>query len=309
MNRAELKRAKEEFWQSQRTELDDMYKAGWAGVRTANALQIAGIKTLEAVTQLTAEDFLQLTGVGKKCLVYLKRHLEAKGLALKGEVKNEQGGVLLILLLASGFVCVCFFALVLFVSVFIVGRGAADAAGVTGGSTKAATWNQDNSNQSSSDGSVDLRQGGLKCVQLPGVKGTPAIDRRIYPWLMAANQDISSAGMQKLTYNWLFRSNAQQAGVKSTYGPKAPVNSSYHEAGAAVDVNGMTVRKDRFQIVSIFQSHKAVWLGGGARPDPPHFQWTFDVLGEPSKYQMIRRAQEAYQRGDIDGNCLGGNLN
>ncbi len=126
---------------------------------------------------------------------------------------------------------------------------------------------------------------------------------------MAANRDIDDARMSPLTYNRTFRSNAQQAAVKSTYGPKAPVNSSYHEAGAAVDVNGMTVRPDRFRIVQIFAAHKAVWLGGGTRPDPPHFQWTFDVLGEPSKYQMIRRAQEAYNRGDVEGNCLGGNLN
>lgn len=223
--------------------------------------------------------------------------------------RSDEGGVILFLLLAAGCICACFFGLVLFVCTFFAGGGNSDSTGLSGGAAATATWNDDKPTSSAGTESVDLRQGGLKCILLPGVKGTPAIDRRIYPWLMAANRDIHDAGMPKLTYNWMFRSNAQQAAVKSTYGPKAPVNSSYHEAGAAVDVNGMTVRSDRFRIVQIFAAHKATWLGGGSRPDPPHFQWTFDVLGEPSKYQMIRRAQEAYNRGDVEGNCLGGNSN
>ncbi len=200
------------------------------------------------------------------------------------------------------------FFMAMFMIIFITASQQNGA--VTGGANSPATWSgKPGEKEPLGEESVDLRQGGLKCIQLPGVRGTPAVDRRVHPWLLAAHRDVEREGLPTLSYTWLFRSNYEQSRVKSTYGPKAPVNGSMHEAGAAADVSGLGPggRKDRMRIVQIFQAHKATWLGFAQRPDYPHFEWRFDVLGEPSKYQMIRRAQEAYDRGEIEGNCRGGN--
>lgn len=81
-------------------ELDAMLSDGPEAVRTRNALLNAGIETAQAITKLTAEQFLMIPKVGPKSLGYLNGYLASKGLALRRE--NDPVGVLVDALLAAG---------------------------------------------------------------------------------------------------------------------------------------------------------------------------------------------------------------
>lgn len=152
---------------------------------------------------------------------------------------------------------------------------------------------------------TDVNVGELVCINLPGVASprTPALDRRVALLLTRVKQDLDSRGVPTLTFTWGFRTSCQQANViplNST--SKAEVGTSYHEAGAAVDVNGMTARPDRGLIVSVFRQHGWTWLG--PKGDPPHFQVAPDIVGVRSKFEWIKASQRFFNNGGPQG-CRG----
>lgn len=164
---------------------------------------------------------------------------------------------------------------------------------------------QGNSNNlpSVTDESQDLSNSYLVCVQLAGISSsrTPALDKRVAQRWLAVKQDLDTQGIAPLSFTWGFRTNCQQVNVKTSY-TKAKPGSSPHEAGRALDANGMSVRKDRFEIVATFKNHGWVWLGPTV--DPPHFEIEGYTVGEASHANWIKKAQKDYQQGGPHG-CRG----
>ncbi|MGH9913941.1 MAG: hypothetical protein ACRD63_01490, partial [Pyrinomonadaceae bacterium] len=153
----------------------------------------------------------------------------------------------------------------------------------------------------------DLGTGGLVCVSLPGVSypKTPALDRRVARFYLGAKQDLDSKNIH-ITLNWGFRTNCQQRNVSSGQNYKAMPGTSPHEAGRAIDVNGMpygpAARADGLRIVNIFREHNWVWLGEG---DPPHFEIKGYQVGEPNHIAWIEKIQTGFKEGAPTGGCRG----
>lgn len=152
----------------------------------------------------------------------------------------------------------------------------------------------------------------LVCVNLPGVNfpRTPALDRRVAEMWLAVRKDLEQSGIAPITFTWAFRSNCQQINVKPSINPnnrtgrnsKALPGRSPHEAGRGLDVNGMTTRRDRKEIVAIFNRHGWRWLGA---TDPPHFEVLGHLVGEPNHASWIRKIQESYKQGYPKQGCRG----
>ena len=70
------------------------------------------------------------------------------------------------------------------------------------------------------------------------------------------------------TVNNLYRTSADQALARQLSGPNPAANVSYHQAGAAVDINGTASKQFPF-IVEIMQANGFTW--GNSFNDPPHF--------------------------------------
>lgn len=164
----------------------------------------------------------------------------------------------------------------------------------------------------SQDRSVDMGTAGLTCVFLPGLpRGrTPALDKRVaWRWSDALN-NLKSKGIA-VTVNWGFRTTCQQVNVRGTYGVKARPGSSPHEAGIAVDINGMCGSRSGTsctgisgygqRVLPILRSHGFQWLGLG---DPPHFHMFLGEIGEPSRPALIQKNQADFKRGNPSG-CRG----
>lgn len=150
---------------------------------------------------------------------------------------------------------------------------------------------------------TDMGTHGLVCVRLPGVSypRTPALDRRVARRWLAVKQDLDAQRIS-ITMTWGFRTNCQQRNVNPGGNLKAVPGTSPHEAGRAVDVNGIRVRGDAAQIIATFRRHGWVWLG---RRDPPHFEIKGHVVGEPNHIAWIRRSQAAYNGGAPTEGCRG----
>lgn len=156
----------------------------------------------------------------------------------------------------------------------------------------------------------DLSTGYLVCVNLPGVNlpRTSALDARVARRYLAVKQDLDAAGIPQVRFTWGLRTTCQQVNVKpSGNNPKARPGTSPHEAGRAVDVVGMdpssaAVRKDRLQIIAIFEKHNFRWKGKG---DPPHFDIDAALAGEKSNYHWILKTQADYKAGNPKGGCRG----
>ena len=156
----------------------------------------------------------------------------------------------------------------------------------------------------------DLSTGYLVCVNLPGVNlpRTAALDVRVARRYLAVKQKLDAVGIPTVRFTWGLRTTCQQVNVKpSGRNPKAKPGSSPHEAARAVDVVGMdpssaAVRKDRFQIIAIFEKHGWKWKGKG---DPPHFDIDAAQVGEKSNYHWILKTQEDFKRGNPKGGCRG----
>ncbi|MDQ3685388.1 MAG: D-alanyl-D-alanine carboxypeptidase family protein [Acidobacteriota bacterium] len=149
----------------------------------------------------------------------------------------------------------------------------------------------------------DLGTGGLVCVRLPGVSypKTPALDRRVARRWLAVKQDLDAQGIA-ITMTWGFRTNCQQRNINPGGNLKAVPGTSPHEAGRAVDVNGIGVRGDAGRIIAAFRRQNWVWLG---RRDPPHFEVKGHVVGEPNHIVWIRKSQAAYNSGAPVEGCRG----
>lgn len=152
----------------------------------------------------------------------------------------------------------------------------------------------------------------LVCVNLPGLRfpRTPALDRRVAEHWLAVRKDLEASGIPLPEVSWAFRTNCQQINVKPSANPnnrtghnsKAEPGRSPHEAGRALDVKGMTSRRDRAEIVAIFKRHEWRWLGV---TDPPHFDIEPHVVGEASSTSWIRKIQESYKQGYPKQGCRG----
>lgn len=208
--------------------------------------------------------------------------------------------VLIVLVIAMLFTLGFFFIF------FIIPRGVAelsrDGKGGPGeiGAIKDAGGNPDGTPSDIDD--EESSDGSLVCVNLPGVgqPRTPALDRRVARRLLAVRQELDARGIS-ITFTWGFRTTCQQRLVQSGGNLKAKPGTSPHEAGRAVDVNGMKTRPDRFIIIDAFQRAGWVWLGA---KDPPHFDIKGYTVGEPSHAAWIRRMQEDFRRGNPVG-CRG----
>jgi len=156
----------------------------------------------------------------------------------------------------------------------------------------------------------DLGLAHLVCVNFPGVNlpRTAALDARVARRWLAVKQELDALGVPTVRGTWLLRTNCQQVNViPSGHNPKAPPGTSPHEAGRAIDVVGMdpsspAVRKDRFQIIAIFEKHGFKWKGAG---DPPHFDIPPALVGEKSNYHWIVKTQADYKAGNPKGGCRG----
>lgn len=225
---------------------------------------------------------------------------------LTGKRSRETGGAAIALLLTIAIVVGGGFAGLSMLLIMIGGFSASGTAAESTASTAPIQTGPDGAVEAVQiNQSVDLGQGGLVCIYLSGVRGTPALDRRVAPKLYDVLTEVKERRLQRLDFTWLFRTNCQQWNIKGSYGVKAKPGTSPHEAGRAVDVSGMTSRIDRYQIVEIFRKYGWKWLGTGHRPDPPHFEIEPWQVGEPNKGEMIRRAQEDWKRGNIAGGCKG----
>lgn len=83
-------------------------------------------------------------------------------------------------------------------------------------------------------------------IQFSGGTGDEAhfrqLDPRVQENFMAMAQEYSAANNgKKLQINSAFRTPAEQAATKSTYGPKAEPGKSLHQAGKALDLNSTDV--------------------------------------------------------------------
>jgi hypothetical protein len=143
----------------------------------------------------------------------------------------------------------------------------------------------------------------LECINLPGVNlpRTSALDHRVARRLKAVMEDLSNQGI-KISFTWGFRSTCQQRNVNSGGNLKARPGTSPHEAGRAVDVNGILQRPDSSQIITTFQKYGWVWLGP---KDPPHFEIKGFTVNEASPLQWIEKIQQDFQTGQPMGGCRG----
>lgn len=227
-------------------------------------------------------------------------------------MRDERGGILLIVLISLLVVIVLYFGLVVFLWV-----------GVTNGTIGAGTQGQGsvanfNGNQSNiplgSEGPSDTKvsdveefdSGGaeLVCVRLNGVGGerTPALDRRVARRMIGVINHIAAERLAALSFTWAFRTTCQQKNVNPGPNLKARPGNSPHEAGSAVDVSGMNSRRDAGRIVQIMGTHDFIWLG---RRDPPHFHVMPATIGEASFGSWIRKTQHLYHSGQPTGGCRG----
>jgi hypothetical protein len=152
----------------------------------------------------------------------------------------------------------------------------------------------------------------LVCVNLPGINlpRTNALDWRVARRWTAVKAELDAKGLH-ITANYDFRTSCQQAHMRGTYGIAAPPGSSMHESGAAIDINGIGTKSpgQQFgtltplgqQVVPIFRKYGFVWLPF----DPMHVEVRPEMLGEPDKFSLIRKAQTDYDRGDPTGGCRG----
>lgn len=153
--------------------------------------------------------------------------------------------------------------------------------------------------------SVSLEQEGLVCVRLPGVSypKTPALDRRVARRLFDVTVTAARRGMRPWSYNYGFRTSCEQARIRPVgTTQKAPVGTSGHERGAAVDVQQLFARSDVWAVINLFREYGWSWGPG----DKPHFEVKPWVLGEPDRFAWVRRQQQAFQEGRIFGGCRGG---
>jgi LAS superfamily LD-carboxypeptidase LdcB len=143
----------------------------------------------------------------------------------------------------------------------------------------------------------------LECINLPGVSlpRTAALDRRVARRLSAVIEDLQSQGI-KISFTWGFRTTCQQRQVNSGGNLKARPGTSPHEAGRAVDVNGILKRPDSSQIIATFQKYGWVWLGP---KDPPHFEIKGFTVNEASHLQWIEKIQQDFQAGQPASGCRG----
>jgi hypothetical protein len=222
-----------------------------------------------------------------------------------GKILNNQKGNLMVGLLLVFAVMSLF---VLGVLLLIAGQGAGtDASPVNAQVSDSAEPSEDQISGMPEGGEGDFGTATLQCVHIPGVSypKTPALDRRVARRYLAVKQELESHGIRNLTANWAFRSNCQQRNVNPGGNLKARPGTSPHEAGRAIDFNGMPYGagpiKDGHLIVQIFLKHGWTWLG---RRDPPHFEIKGHMVGEPSHGAWISRIQAGFSRGEPKG-CRG----
>lgn len=143
----------------------------------------------------------------------------------------------------------------------------------------------------------DLGTGGLVEVRLPNVyyPKVPALDRRIAPLLRGTMKAMAADGINNVTFSYMFRSSAQQAAIVPVGTTmKARPGTSSHEAGLAVDVEGMRRRSDAGKIVEHFRRSGFKWLGPS---DAAHFYIPEHMVGEPSRGAAVKKAQADYESG------------
>lgn len=142
-----------------------------------------------------------------------------------------------------------------------------------------------------------LGTGGLVEVNLPNVSWpkVPALDRRVAPLLYGTIKAIHADGIKNVTFNYFFRTTAQQAAIVPVGTTmKARAGNSDHERGTAIDVAGMRSRPDAGRIVEHFRRSGFSWLGA---KDAAHFYIPAWQLGEADKAAFLKRQQQHYQSG------------
>lgn len=236
------------------------------------------------------------------------------------QTKNQKGFIGILILLVA-LVSIVFFVFGLLVIMLPKQSGTDDLGGNPNNKeTHNKPVNEETNNQSQDNNThqpyklpedeQDLGVAHLVCVNLPGVNlpRTSALDARVARRWLAVKQELDAVGIAQVRFTWGLRTTCQQVNVRpSGHNPKAPAGSSPHEAGRAVDVVGMdpsspAVRKDRFQIIAIFEKHKWVWKGAG---DPPHFDIPVALAGEKSNYHWIVKTQADFKAGNPKGGCRG----
>lgn len=153
-------------------------------------------------------------------------------------------------------------------------------------------------------GPLDLGTAGLVCVKLPGVSypKTPALDRRVAPRLFGAIQELERQNAPDLRFNYGFRSTCEQTRIQPVgTAQKARPGTSAHERGAAVDVAQLRARADRQRVIRVFREQG--WTWGSA--DWPHFEVKAHVVGEPDRFEWVRRQQRDFNAGRVTGGCRG----
>ncbi|MDQ3566312.1 MAG: hypothetical protein M3436_20295 [Pseudomonadota bacterium] len=227
-------------------------------------------------------------------------------------ISNERGGILLMVLICLLVVIVLYFGLVVFLWVGVtngtIGAGTQGQGSIAhiNGNRPNIPLGHDGQSHTKANNIEELDSGSaeLVCVRLNGVGGgkTPALDRRVARRMIGAINHLAEEGLAPLSFTWALRTTCQQRNVNPGPNLKARPGSSPHEAGSAVDVSGMSSRRDAGRIVQIMGTHDFIWLG---RRDPPHFHVMPATIGEASFGAWIRKIQHLYQLGQPTGGCRG----
>jgi hypothetical protein len=212
--------------------------------------------------------------------------------------KNEAGGIPLFVILGLMPVLLWGFVLIFILMVSSVTIAPSTISGDPGSTlTQGGNGEQSMSNtEIEIPSNLDAGGAGLVCVHLPGINRprTAALDRRVARRYAAVMNTLQSEGIN-ITFTWAFRTKCQQINVNPGTNLKAKPGTSPHEAGRAVDVNGMKVNPKRGRIISVFKQFGWRWLG---HKDPPHFEIPAETVGEASRFAMISKNQSDFQRGN-----------
>jgi hypothetical protein len=218
--------------------------------------------------------------------------------------KGESGGipvVMLIVMFVPIIVALIALMLIIVIASVLIAPSTGKGTNATGGDSTQVVTNADGTGSSTDNLPLDIKEvdaggAGLVCVHLPGVSypKTAALDRRVARRFTPVMNTLNSEGIY-LKFNYGFRSTCQQVNVKAGGNLKAIPGTSPHEAGRAVDVDGMRWNPKRGRIVQIFREHGWRWLGS---KDPPHFEVYAEAVGEASRQAMIRKNQADFKRGN-----------
>jgi hypothetical protein len=152
----------------------------------------------------------------------------------------------------------------------------------------------------------------LVCAFVPGISypRTNALDWRVVRRWIAVKAELDQKGLH-ITGNYAFRTTCQQSQMHGTYGIAAVPGTSPHEAGAALDINGIGTKQPGqktgirtplgAQVIPVFEKYGFQWLPF----DPMHVEVKPSQLGEPNRLALIRKMQADFDKGDPTGGCRG----